>query len=139
LPSLRWSFGWQAKSLELLLLEGFFVRNGQFLATILSAVGQHPAAVGRSHTLTETVFILSFSLRRLICTLHGSVLLKRAAKMYMFLELSNSGGTTVWRPPAHPTHYARSSGPGWRYSPPAARCHFGLKQVAPSLAGENLI
>src|SRR5262245_36832198 len=76
-----------AKASELLLFEGFLVRNGQFLAAFFSAVGKHPAAVGRGHTLTETVFVLSFSVRRLECTFHDTFL-KRAAKMLMFLEKS---------------------------------------------------
>ena len=72
------------ESLRLSLFEGFFVRNSKFLAAFLSAARQNPAAIGGCHSLTETVLVLSFSLRRLECTFHRFIVLTlkiRAAKL----------------------------------------------------------
>ena len=48
-----------------------FVRNGQALSTVFSAVGQYPAAVGGSHAFAEAVLILSFSFGRLVRAFHA--------------------------------------------------------------------
>ena len=57
--------------LKLLLLEGLFVRNGEFLAAFAPATCQYPTAVRGGHPFAETVFVLSFSLRGLICAFHS--------------------------------------------------------------------
>ncbi len=57
--------------LELLLLEGLFVRNGEFLSAFAPAAGQYPTAVSSGHPFAETVFVLSFSLRGLIRAFHS--------------------------------------------------------------------
>jgi len=53
------------------VLKRLFVRNGQFLSSLLSAGSEHPAAVGRGHSFAETVLILSFSAGGLIRALHN--------------------------------------------------------------------
>ena len=55
----------------ILFLPGF-VGNGQLFTALPAARRKYAAAIGRRHPLTETMFILSFSLRRLIRTLHAS-------------------------------------------------------------------
>jgi hypothetical protein len=54
----------------LLMLEGLFVRNGQFLTTFLPAGRKYTATVGGGHSFTETVFILSFLAGRLVRAFH---------------------------------------------------------------------
>ena len=54
----------------LLVLEGLFVRNGKFLATLLPAGRKYAATIGSGHSLTETVFVLSFLAGRLISAFH---------------------------------------------------------------------
>jgi hypothetical protein len=56
---------------RLFVLEGFFVRNGEFLAALFPAGSQHPAAISCGHPLTKTVLVTSFPARGLICTFHG--------------------------------------------------------------------
>ena len=53
------------------MLESFLVGDGQLLAAFFPAGGEYPAAIGRGHPLTESVFILSFPARGLIRTFHG--------------------------------------------------------------------
>lgn len=55
----------------LFMLEGLFVRNGEFLASFLPARGQYPAAIGSCHPLTESMLVLSFPAGRLVRTFHG--------------------------------------------------------------------
>ena len=62
------------------MLKSLFVGDSKFFTAFFPAGGKHPASIGRSHTLTESVFVLSFSAGRLICTFHGRLKL-RAAKM----------------------------------------------------------
>lgn len=54
----------------LLLLSVEFVGNSQFLATLGAACCQYSTAVGGSHSLAETVFVLSLSQRGLECSFH---------------------------------------------------------------------
>jgi hypothetical protein len=62
-----------------------FVRNGKLLSTVFSAVGQDPTTVGRGHTFTETVLVLSFLLGRLIGAFHNKMI------NYLFLK-----GLQIW-------------------------------------------
>lgn len=55
----------------LFALERLLVRNREFFAAFFAAGSQHPAAVGRRHALTESVFVLSLSAGRLIGAFHG--------------------------------------------------------------------
>lgn len=54
----------------LFFLKGFLVRNRKFLSAFFPARCQYPATIGRGHSFTETVFILTFSFRWLECTFH---------------------------------------------------------------------
>ena len=72
----------------LLTFKGLFVRNGKFLTALLATGSQYTAAVGGGHSLTESVFVLSFSPGRLICTFHGRSKI-RAAKMDSIWRISN--------------------------------------------------
>lgn len=72
------------------------VRNGEFLATFSATCSQYATAIGGSHSFTETVFVLSFSVRRLECSFHCYILfmllannrLIRAAKIETFFKLT---------------------------------------------------
>lgn len=55
----------------LLVLEGLFVRNSQFLPALLPARSKYAATIGSGHSLTETVFVLSFLAGRLVRAFHG--------------------------------------------------------------------
>jgi len=55
---------------ECLCFMQLLARNGQFLSAFSPACCQYSSAIGSSHTLTETVFISSFSLRRLERSFH---------------------------------------------------------------------
>jgi hypothetical protein len=66
------------------MLQCFFVRNGKSLSAFSSAGGQHSAAIGASHSLTESVLVFSLSFGRLKGTFHDKyelTLKLRAAKM----------------------------------------------------------
>ena len=62
------------------MLYCLFARHSEFFTTIFPAISEYPATVGRSHSFTKSVFILSFSAGRLKCAFH-LVLFKRGAKM----------------------------------------------------------
>ena len=51
-----------------------FVRNSQFLSAFSTTCCQYSAAVCCSHSLTETVFVLSLSVRGLKCSFHYCIL-----------------------------------------------------------------
>ncbi len=55
---------------ELSVLERRLVRNGQLLATLGATRCQYLAAVGGSHSLTESVLVDSLTARRLISSFH---------------------------------------------------------------------
>jgi hypothetical protein len=57
------------------MLYGLLAGNSQLLTAVLSAVRQHSAAIGRCHSLTEAVLVLSLSAGRLKCTFHRGILL----------------------------------------------------------------
>ena len=59
---------------KLALAAVVFVRHSQLLATLGTTCGQNATTIGSSHSLTETVFVLSFSVRRLECSFHCYVL-----------------------------------------------------------------
>jgi hypothetical protein len=94
------------------------VRNGQFLSAFSPACCQHSSAIGSCHAFTKTVFISSFSLRRLERSFHRFCILfvvfkNRSANVGYFLNFSNtivnlvranaselfpgSGGTFGWQ------------------------------------------
>ena len=69
------------------------VRNGQLLATLCATCSQYSATISGSHSLTETVFVLSLSVRGLECSFHFSIfalcyysLQFRGAKIDIFFE-----------------------------------------------------
>ena len=47
-----------------------FVCNRQFLATFCATGSQYATAVSRSHTLAETMFVVSLSVVGLKCSFH---------------------------------------------------------------------
>lgn len=57
-------------SVKLSVLEGRLVRNGQLLASLSATRSQHLAAVGRSHSLAESVLVDPLAARRLISSFH---------------------------------------------------------------------
>ena len=59
---------------KLLLQTVELVRNCQFLATLSTTGSQYTTTISGSHSLTETMFVLSLSQRRLKCSFHCSVL-----------------------------------------------------------------
>ena len=59
---------------ELLLLAVEFVRNCQFLTALCTTGSQYATTISGSHSLTETVLVLSLSQRRLECSFHCFVL-----------------------------------------------------------------
>lgn len=61
-----------------------FVRNGQFLSSFSTTCCQYSAAVCSSHSLTETVFVLSLSVRGLKCSFHCYI-------FFYVIILTNSG------------------------------------------------
>ena len=61
-----------------------FVRNSQFLSAFSTTCCQYSAAVCCSHSLTETVFVLSLSVRGLKCSFHYCIL-------FYVIILTNSG------------------------------------------------
>lgn len=61
-----------------------FVRNSQFLSAFSTTCCQYSATVCCSHSLTETVFVLSLSVRGLKCSFHYCIL-------FYVIILTNSG------------------------------------------------
>ena len=61
-----------------------FVRNSQFLSTFSTTCCQYSTAVCSSHSLTETMFVLSLSVRGLECSFHLCIL-------FYVIILTNSG------------------------------------------------
>ena len=55
------------------MLQCLLVRNGKFLSAFSSARRQHSPAIGRCHSVAETVLIFSLSLRRLKGTFHSNI------------------------------------------------------------------
>ncbi len=55
---------------RLLCLVQFLVRNSQFFSAFCTAGCQYTTAILGSHSLTESVFIPTLSLRRLECSFH---------------------------------------------------------------------
>ena len=55
---------------NLCVLERRFVRYGQLLATLGTTCSQYLTTLGRSHALTESVFVDPFPTRRLVGSLH---------------------------------------------------------------------
>ena len=58
------------RGLEVVLLQSFLARNGQFLAAFRPAAGQYFAAIGSLHTLAETMNGFAATLMWLECTFH---------------------------------------------------------------------
>lgn len=56
------------------LLPVVLVGNRKFLASFGTAGCQYSTAIGCSHALTETVFVISFTVVRLKCSFHDSIL-----------------------------------------------------------------
>ena len=71
-----------------------FVRNSQFLATFSTTCCQYSAAIGCSHSLTETVFVSSLSVGGLKCSFHYCIFFTllfsriRAAKIETFFKIT---------------------------------------------------
>ena len=55
---------------KLIVLECCLIRYSQLLATLCATRCQHLAAIGGSHSLTETVLVDSLAARRLISSFH---------------------------------------------------------------------
>ena len=53
------------------MFQRLLVRNCQFLTTFRATGRQYATTIGRCHSLTETVLVLSLSAGRLICTFHS--------------------------------------------------------------------
>ena len=70
---------------QLLLLSVVFVRNCQLCATLCATCCQYATAVLCGHSLTETVLVLSLSVRGLECSFHCLIFL------YVFLFKSTLG------------------------------------------------
>ena len=72
-PQMR-SFSFAALSsmvyIKLVVLECCLVRYGQLLATLCATCSQYLAAIGSSHSLTETVLVDSLATRRLVSSFH---------------------------------------------------------------------
>jgi hypothetical protein len=62
----------------LFMLYCFLAGNSEFFPAIFPAVSKDSAAIGGSHSFTESVFILSFCSGRLKCTFHR--IIKLASK-----------------------------------------------------------
>ena len=95
----RFAVGFRAQLLTgraiLLLRARFgsaFVRNGQSLSTVFSAVGQYPAAVGGGHAFAEAVLILSFSFGRLVRAFHDYLMFQILLKIPLFV----TKGLQIW-------------------------------------------
>ena len=56
--------------IKLVVLECCLVRYGQLLATLCATCSQYLAAIGSSHSLTETVLVDSLATRRLVSSFH---------------------------------------------------------------------
>ena len=82
----------------LFALKGFFVRNGEFFPSLTATAGQHPSAVGGSHSLTETVFILALAFGGLVCTLHSSSKLRAAKVNRIFVNCKKQSKSNQKRP-----------------------------------------
>ncbi len=55
---------------KLLSFVELFVRNGQFLPAPPSPCRKYPSAICGGHSFAETVFVASFTGRRLVCSFH---------------------------------------------------------------------
>lgn len=55
---------------ELFMLESLLVGDGQLLSPFFTTGSQYSTTVRRGHSFSETVLILSLSLRRLIRSFH---------------------------------------------------------------------
>ena len=70
------------------------VRNGKFPATTCTTCCKNTTAIGSTHALTETVFILSATFRWLVCPFHGIKRIWaskiRMAKVYYFFFCTNN-------------------------------------------------
>jgi hypothetical protein len=71
------------------------VRNAQSLSAFSPACCKYSSAIGSRHTLTETVFISSFSLRRLKRSFHRYFIVfvvfkNKSANVAYFLNFSNT-------------------------------------------------
>ena len=67
---------------QLLLLSVVFIRNCQLCATLCATCCQYATAVLCGHSLTETMLVLSLSVRGLECSFHCLIFL------YVFLSKS---------------------------------------------------
>ena len=70
---------------QLLLLTVVFVRNCQFCTSLCATSCQYAAAILCSHSLTETVLVLSLSVRGLECSFHRLIFLYVLVKKYFAL------------------------------------------------------
>ena len=61
--------------MQLLLLSVVFVRNGQLCTSLCATSCQYATAILCSHSLTETVLVLSLSVRGLECSFHRLIFL----------------------------------------------------------------
>ena len=72
----------------------FLVRYGQFLATLCATACQYTATIGSSHSLTETVLVVTATVVGLKCSFHIDYCLIidvhiwiRGAKLSLFFHL----------------------------------------------------
>ena len=72
------------KQSGLCLYSVVFIRNSKFLSALSTTCSQYSTAVSCSHSLTETVFVFSLSVRGLISSFHLSIL-------FYVIILTNSG------------------------------------------------
>ena len=68
------------------LFQFSFIRNGQLLATFLAAAGQHFAAIGRFHTLAETMYGFTTAAMWLKSTFHNLTRLSKFENRFRFLK-----------------------------------------------------
>ena len=52
------------------ILPAVFVGNGQFLAAVAATGGEHAAAIGAGHSLTEAVLVYATAIVGLKCSFH---------------------------------------------------------------------
>ena len=69
---------------QLLLLSVVFVRNCQLCTSLCATSCQYAAAILCSHSLTETVLVLSLSVRGLECSFHRLILFYMFYSKYAF-------------------------------------------------------
>ena len=84
---------------QLLLLSVVFVRNCQLCATLCATCCQYATAVLCGHSLTETVLVLSLSVRGLECSFHRLIFLYvfSPKKYFTLFSLQNYSFFLEWQ------------------------------------------